>query len=326
MPKLSVIIPVFNGADHLNNCLNSLSCSSFKDFEVLLIDDGSTDESAKICQEWSLKDNRFHYFYKKNEGQPSTWNFGLEKAVGKYVAFVDDDDLINYNMYSSLISDAEANNAMVSCCSYKKEYRDYKEVQKELSTKEKKNCFIFKNSSEALNAVLRRKDSIEGMIWNKIYSKEILKNVRFNTTFELVNDAVFSIELFSKDFVTVYRPICGYHWMQHSNNQTIVSNYKKYLSAAKGFRYLIDYTKNRPSNIRIPLIMQYLNWLTHAYKKLVLSKGFISEGEFNQARNEIVSGLIEFKNYFSKLGFKRRQIAKMILNHPSIYSFLASHF
>lgn len=94
MPFVSIIIPVYNREKTLDYCLNSVLQQTMSDFEVILVDDGSTDNSADICKAYTLKDNRFHYFYKKNGGVSSARNFGIYKAQGKWITFVDSDDYI----------------------------------------------------------------------------------------------------------------------------------------------------------------------------------------------------------------------------------------
>ena len=91
---VSIIVPIYNSSVFLKECLSSISIQSYSNVEVLLIDDGSTDESANICKEYCNLDSRFHYFYKKNEGVSSARNLALKQAKGNWIAFVDSDDII----------------------------------------------------------------------------------------------------------------------------------------------------------------------------------------------------------------------------------------
>lgn len=94
MPLVSIIIPVYNREKTLDYCLNSVLQQNMCDFEVIIIDDGSTDNSADICRNYTLKDNRIHYFYKENNGVSSARNLGISKAQGQWITFVDSDDYI----------------------------------------------------------------------------------------------------------------------------------------------------------------------------------------------------------------------------------------
>src|SRR5690606_22590995 len=94
MPKVSVIIPVYNTENYLRECLDSILAQTFTDFEVLLINDGSTDSSGKICDEYAEKDSRIKVFHKENGGVSSARNLGLDNAKGEWICFVDSDDEI----------------------------------------------------------------------------------------------------------------------------------------------------------------------------------------------------------------------------------------
>ena len=101
-PKISIIIPVYNVEFYLTDCIESLRSQVYKDFEVLLINDGSFDSSGKICDEYAIKDERIRVFHKKNEGVSSARNLGLIEAKGEWICFVDSDDWIEPNTLSSI--------------------------------------------------------------------------------------------------------------------------------------------------------------------------------------------------------------------------------
>ncbi len=107
MPKVSIIVPVYNVEDYLCECVDSLTNQTYADIEIILVDDGSTDKSGKICDEYASKDLRVHVLHKKNGGQSSARNCGLETASGEYVLFVDSDDYITHDAIEKLISSAE---------------------------------------------------------------------------------------------------------------------------------------------------------------------------------------------------------------------------
>ena len=109
--KLSIIIPVYNAEQYLNNTISNIIQQTFTDFELLLIDDGSTDSSGQLCDEWSQKDSRIKVIHQKNMGVSEARNSGLRVTQGEYIAFVDNDDLINPQMYEILISIAEKESA-----------------------------------------------------------------------------------------------------------------------------------------------------------------------------------------------------------------------
>lgn len=101
-PKVSVIVPVYNVELYLNQCIDSILRNTFTDYELLLIDDGSTDNSGKICDEYAMNDCRIKAYHKTNGGVSSARNLGIEKANGEWMTFIDSDDLIDENFLNNL--------------------------------------------------------------------------------------------------------------------------------------------------------------------------------------------------------------------------------
>lgn len=120
MPEISVIIPIYNAKQYINACVESLLCQTLKDFEVLLIDDGSTDGSGSLCDELCKEYSFMRAFHKENGGAASARNLGLDKATGKYVIFVDADDTVYSQYLEKLYTAAEENNADMVMCDYVK--------------------------------------------------------------------------------------------------------------------------------------------------------------------------------------------------------------
>lgn len=133
MKLLSILIPVYNSENYLRDCLNSVAAQIYTKWECLLIDDGSSDHSSEICKSYAERDSRFKYLRKKNGGVADTRNYGLERASGEYVSFVDNDDLLHPMMYQYLIDKLESTNCDVACCNYIKDFRPYDEVIDELN-------------------------------------------------------------------------------------------------------------------------------------------------------------------------------------------------
>lgn len=117
-PKISVIVPVYNAASFIEECVLSLLSQSEKDFELLLIDDGSTDKSHKLCESMAKADTRLRVFHKENGGAASARNIGLDNARGEYIAFVDADDTVCIDFLEKLYNTAEENRADIVMCDY----------------------------------------------------------------------------------------------------------------------------------------------------------------------------------------------------------------
>lgn len=116
--KISIIVPIYNSSIYLKRCIDSILNQTFKDFELLLVDDGSTDGSASICDEYAKVDYRVHTFHQENLGQAVARNKAIDMATGDYIGFVDSDDYIHPKMFEMLFNNAENNNAVISICSH----------------------------------------------------------------------------------------------------------------------------------------------------------------------------------------------------------------
>jgi glycosyltransferase involved in cell wall biosynthesis len=104
MKKISIIVPVYNAEKYISDCITSILNQTYSYFELLLIDDGSTDMSGKICDDFNYKDNRIKVIHKENGGVSSARNIGIEASSGDYIIFIDSDDSINKNMVDELVS------------------------------------------------------------------------------------------------------------------------------------------------------------------------------------------------------------------------------
>ena len=127
MSEISIIVPVYNVEKYLENCIESILNQTFKDFELILVDDGSTDNSGKICDIYEKKDSRIKVIHKNNGGLSSARNAGLDIACGKYVGFIDSDDSIHPRMYEILYDLIKKYESDISCCNYKKIYDIFKD-------------------------------------------------------------------------------------------------------------------------------------------------------------------------------------------------------
>lgn len=121
---ISIIIPVYNVEKYIGKCIDSLIKQKYDNLEIILIDDGSSDNSGEICDKYAKKDKRIKVIHKKNSGQADSRNIGISKASGKYIGFVDSDDYIDKDYYNRLYKTLVKNNADVVTCKYQNVYND----------------------------------------------------------------------------------------------------------------------------------------------------------------------------------------------------------
>lgn len=213
---VSVIIPIYNVQMYLKECVNSVFAQTFKDIEILLIDDGSTDQSGKLCDEIALKDSRVRVFHKLNGGLSSARNYGIDKALGKYIIFLDSDDFwIEKDILSLMVEKANI--------------RDLDVVRGEyINVDNKGNRFQTpKLLAESLNFTNQTFGSYEMMkyvingyffSWLFMFRKDSIDNLRFDENRKFQEDIDFAIKVFSKDLKCGYIPVQFYAYRQRENS------------------------------------------------------------------------------------------------------------
>ena len=115
---ISVIVPIYNVEKYIDTCLKSITKQTYKNIEIILVDDGSTDLSAKLCDEWKKKDKRVKVIHQENKGVAQARNIGIDCATGKYISFIDPDDYIDYQMLEKLYDTLEKTNSQISICKF----------------------------------------------------------------------------------------------------------------------------------------------------------------------------------------------------------------
>lgn len=231
--KLSIIIPIYNCEKYLKRCLDSLLSQTFTDYEVIMVNDGSTDNSVSICNIYIEKDKRFKLVQKQNGGLSSARNMGLEKASGEYFFFIDPDDWIDKDYFEKCISDIVANDVDVLFTPYVREYKN-RVLSAELLPKK----IIWRDVTVENNFVLRRLIGMVGFeknkparidnfntAWGKFYRSSLFKSLRFVDT-ELIRaeDLWFNILVFKKVNSYEYYPRVNYHYFKE--NQSSITKTK----------------------------------------------------------------------------------------------------
>ena len=189
MPKISIIVPVYNVEKYLRKCVDSILNQTFKDFELILVDDGSIDTSGKICDEYNLKDNRIKAIHKENGGLSSARNAGLDIAQGEYIGFVDSDDWVELDMYEELYKICKENDTDVGIVGIN--YGGASEKKKS------KKIEIYSNKLILDDLVYNKGKEITWPAWNKLWLKKVIGESRFKEG-RIYEDGLFLYSLSSK--------------------------------------------------------------------------------------------------------------------------------
>lgn len=172
---VSVIVPIYKVEDYLDKCVNSIKNQTYKNLEIILVDDGSPDRCPQMCDNYAKEDSRIKVVHRNNGGLSAARNSGLEIATGKYIGFVDSDDYIHSRMYEILVKHLKENDADLAVC----RVQDVFEISEELSLpKEEKVEFM--TNIQALKSVYSEWGTDMVVAWNKLYKREIFNELRYN--------------------------------------------------------------------------------------------------------------------------------------------------
>ena len=265
-PKISIIIPVYNIEAYLPRCLDSILSQTFSDFEVIIVDDGSKDSSGIIADTYKQKDNRIKVIHKANGGVSTARFEGIKAAKGEFIGFVDGDDIIEPDMYSVLIDNAEKYNADISHCGYKMVFPDGR-VDYYYNT----NRLIEQDNQQGLIDLLKG-DFIEPGLWNKIYKSNFVRNIVFynimDSSIRINEDLLMNYYLFRQSEKSIYIDKCFYHYMIHKNSAaTSVINRNKLCDPLKVLNILDNETSetsvlNKIVKARLARLLVYTSTLS----------------------------------------------------------------
>ena len=238
MVKISIIVPVYNCEKYIEKCIKSLINQTLKDIEIIFVNDGSTDNSKSILE--SFTDPRIKILEKKNSGQSSARNIGLDIAQGEYIGFVDSDDWVDEDYFERLYNTAKKYDADIAMADFIR--KGPKKHTIRLNIAEEKVYEKIENKIKIANALK------EGCIWNKIYKKEILNGIRF-TEGMFFEDGPFTIKALYAANKLVTVPKTYYYYFQNPSSTVKTMDKAKRLDKEKSKREILDFIKSKNINI-----------------------------------------------------------------------------
>ncbi len=240
---ISVIIPVYNTKKYLGSCINSVLNQTYTNLEILLIDDGSSDGSEKICDYYATVDSRIIVYHKENGGLSDARNYGLDRARGDFIAFVDSDDVINIHFFERLMKTQRETDADVVSCDIIRFINDseFKHNEKYCESKDEMviegEGILIEYFSKVRNPII-----YHGLCM-KIYKKNVFYNLRFDKG-RLHEDVFITHKILSvtKRFVMVFAPYYGYR----NNSESICNTYnqKNFIDECEALFVMDDYFKD----------------------------------------------------------------------------------
>lgn len=265
MDKVSIIVPVYNVEKCLDRCIKSLISQTYTNIEIILVDDGSTDTSSNMCDEWMKKDKRIVVIHKKNGGLSSARNAGLKIATSNYIQFVDSDDWIETNCTESLYNNLKKYDSDISLCGI---IVTDEQNKKRMKWFEQEKCF---SREEAFNYLMENK-IITSHAWNKLYKKEVLDGNEFpeGKVYEDIR-VMHKIFLSAKKISITDKYL--YNYYQRVNSITTNANMKNKLEYIEAFGVRYEFIKKyKPeyeefSIYRIAVVMSLVLTQNHFLKK-----------------------------------------------------------
>lgn len=187
-PIVSIIIPIYNANHYIGKCIESIISLDFNNWELILVDDGSTDDSLRICKSYSKSDSRIYVIHTENGGASKARNIGLKNAVGKWISFIDADDWIDTDFFKPIVDNVDADIIYFGFKEWKNEILTIKQISK---------SNLFFNTQSSIDAELRKlfisKNHFFGFTWNKFFKKSIIdkNNLEFDEKLIIKEDEEF---------------------------------------------------------------------------------------------------------------------------------------
>lgn len=207
---ISIIVPVYNVEKYLKKCVDSIVNQTYKNLEIILVDDGATDNSGKMCDELAKTDNRIKVYHKENGGLSDARNYGVERAIGEYIGFVDSDDYIDEEMYEKLYGAIKKEDVDVAECNFKFIYTN------RVSNYTEDNYYLVMNRDEYIKEYIIM-NKLFGSACTKLIRSDLAKKIKFPKG-KLYEDSFYSLELMkkAKNFVIFDSPYYNYVMRENS--------------------------------------------------------------------------------------------------------------
>lgn len=312
-PTISVIVPVFNSEKYLNRCINSILVQTFTDFELILVDDGSTDNSGVICDEYASKDERVIVLHQINQGQALARNNAIKKSRGEWIHFVDSDDAIHPAMLSYLYTAVIQHNANLSVCDY---------VESECVSNEFWQKYSFGSYALRCDESILRDWLKDGnyywLVWAKLIKKTIIEDHMFTVGRYYEDNAVVCKWIYESNKIAVVPLPLYFYQVNYSGTTKGELDYKYFDFLWAMEQQISFYESIGYFEILEDVLLYYFASFEDRYKKTkLMNKG-------RSFRFQIVMKAFRIWRKYSKRYKTVRQLWKnyMLLAHPSISLFL----
>ena len=224
-PVVSILIPAYNAAAYLPQCLDSILKQTYRDLQVVIVDDGSKDNTLEVCRECAEKDARIEVYNQENQGVAATRNHLLDKVKGDYVLFVDADDWIELDMVEYLVNLAQSHSADFVMCD--------RVINDTKPSREESKVFELKQEQAIVDFL--QHDYFVGALWNKLFKRDVTKEIRFNKEIWYGEDALFTWGVLQNTRKVVVSSKQLYHYRMNEDSISHQSFGEKKLTSRKAW-------------------------------------------------------------------------------------------
>lgn len=244
MPRLSVIVPVYNVEAFLPACIESILHQTLQDLELILIDDGSPDRCGSICDEYAARDSRIKVIHQTNHGVSYARNAGLRIAAGDYLGFVDPDDLVAPEMYANLIREAETNACDIAICGFAYCAEDGSFLREEPIP----TGVI--SQRELLLSIYGMPNPFHGSMCNKLFTRKILSGLEYDESVAIGEDWLLLYDCYERASKAISVEGCFYTIRLRDNSATRKHNAELYMKKLETYQRLFHYSKGKDREIQ----------------------------------------------------------------------------
>lgn len=263
MKKISVIVPAYNVEQYIERCVNSLLKQTHENIEIIVVDDGSKDNTAKIIDDIADKRPNVIAIHQENQGVSVARNVGLERATGDYISFVDADDEVEKDLFSFLLKLAEQNEAEIAGCSTKTVLSNGKSFEM-YGTGKIYNC----DSMQAQKKLLKG-GIIDCAVYAKLYKSEILENVRFAKGIRMQEDRLFLLEAMQRAKRVYIKDVSKYIRYERAGSATSGKFHERWLDIRTVTSLIKERTKNASADVKEMAEYNELRSYLFLYRKLI---------------------------------------------------------
>lgn len=271
---ISIIVPVYNVEKYISRCVESLIGQSYKNIEIILVDDGSTDESGMICEQYANKDNRIKVIHKKNGGLSDARNVAIPLSKGEYISFVDSDDWVSKFYIENLYNAITKNYSDIAMSWFENVFEDRNIASKPVNILEKYQCM---NVEMCLKKMLYQ-DNIETSAWGKLYKRQIIEKLRYpvGKLYEDIPVTYSAITLSSK--IVVIKNIDYYYFQRKDSIQNAKFNIKK-MDGVKHCNDMMKKVKRGYPNLKSAAECRYISTICNILFQ-IRDNSYIKEKKF----------------------------------------------